>query len=302
MIKYLKYRVKNFLNYNKRQLGEVQIELSKKNYKEIKNIRDAEVKIFSQFGEDGIINFLLNKLNFKDKINFVEIGTGDYEEANTRFLCESRICKGLLIDKLKDLKFVKTRDYYWKNDLYFYQKEVTPSNISSVIKNYGFDNKLHLLSIDIDGNDYWVLKNIDLKSTDIVIAEYNPLFGSKLHLTIPQDDTFDRNKYNKLFYGASLPAMIELLKSKEYFFIGANKACNNAFFVHKKNKDFFLDMKIDKLEEYTNFTFRELKKNSLKENQISTLVESIENFEIYDLEKKQIIKVKEIKDILINDR
>tara|TARA_B100001093_G_scaffold152830_1_gene145584 strand:+ start:10500 stop:11408 length:909 start_codon:yes stop_codon:yes gene_type:complete len=302
MIKYLKYKIKNFLNFNKRQLGEIQIELSKKNYKEIKNIRDAEVKVFSQFGEDGIINFLLDKLNINDKINFVEIGTGDYEEANTRFLCESRICKGLLIDKLEDLKFVQKRDYFWKNDLYFFQKEVTPSNISSVIKNYGFDNHLNLLSIDIDGNDYWVLKNIDLRSTDIVVAEYNPLFGSTLHLTIPQEDLFDRNKYNKLFYGASLPAIIELFKSKEYFFVGANRACNNAFFIHKKNKDIFLDTKVEELREYTNFTFRELKKNSFKENQISNLVSLIENFEIYDLKKKQITKVKEIKKILINDR
>ena len=102
MINYLKYRIKNLLNFNKRQLGEIQIELSKKNYEKIKNIRDAELKIFSQYGEDGIINYLLTKLNLNNKIQFVEIGTGDYEEANTRFLCESRVCKGLLIDKIED--------------------------------------------------------------------------------------------------------------------------------------------------------------------------------------------------------
>jgi len=104
MIKYLKYKIKNFLNFNKRQLGEIQIELSKKKYNQISNIREAELKIFSQFGEDGIIDYLLYKLKLNSKIKFIEIGTGDYEEANTRFLCKSRICSGLLIDKIKKLK------------------------------------------------------------------------------------------------------------------------------------------------------------------------------------------------------
>ena len=302
MIKHLKYKIKSLLNFNKRQLGEVQIELAKKNYNKIENIRDAEIKIFSQFGEDGIINFLLHKLGLNEKIKFVEIGTGDYEEANTRFLCESRICEGLLIDKIDDLKFIKKRDFYWKNDLYFYQKMINSKNISSVIKDFGFESNCNLLSLDIDGNDYWVLKNINLETTDMVIVEYNPLFGSNLSITIPEDDNFDRNKNNKLFYGASLRAMIDLLDQKNFFFIGANKACNNGFFINNKYKSNFSDIKINNLKKYTNFTFRELKKNSVKENAISYLVNLIDHFEIYNLKSKKIIKIKEIKETLINDR
>ena len=302
MIKYLKYKIKSLLNFNKRQLGEVQIELAKKNYNKIENIRDAEIKIFSQFGEDGIINFLLHKLGLNEKIKFVEIGTGDYEEANTRFLCESRICEGLLIDKIDDLKFIKKRDFYWKNDLYFYQKMINSKNISSVIKDFGFESNCNLLSLDIDGNDYWVLKNINLETTDMVIVEYNPLFGSNLSITIPEDDNFDRNKNNKLFYGASLRAMIDLLDQKNFFFIGANKACNNGFFINNKYKSNFSDIKINNLKKYTDFTFRELKKNSVKENAISYLVNLIDHFEIYNLKSKKIIKIKEIKETLINDR
>ena len=302
MIKHLKYKIKSLLNFNKRQLGEVQIELAKKNYNKIENIRDAEIKIFSQFGEDGIINFLLHKLGLNEKIKFVEIGTGDYEEANTRFLCESRICQGLLIDKIDDLKFIKKRDFYWKNDLYFYQKMINSKNISSVIKDFGFESNCNLLSLDIDGNDYWVLKNINLETTDMVIVEYNPLFGSNLSITIPEDDNFDRNKNNKLFYGASLRAMIDLLDQKNFFFIGANKACNNGFFINNKYKSNFSDIKINNLKKYTDFTFRELKKNSVKENAISYLVNLIDHFEIYNLKSKKIIKIKEIKETLINDR
>ena len=301
MINYLKYRIKNFLNFNKKQLGEIQLLLKKKNYSKITNIRDAEVKIFSQFGEDGIIDFLLYKLNLTNHIAFLEIGTGDYEEANTRFLCETRSCRGLLIDKIKDLKFVQKRDFFWKNDIYFCQKTITPSNISSVINSYGFKNDCNLLSIDIDGNDFWVLKNIELSHVDIVVAEYNPLFGSNLSLTVPQDDNFDRNRFKKIFYGASLTAIIELMESKGFMFVGANSACNNAFFINKNKKEFFLNLKVEELKEYTKFTFREIKENSYKENQISNLIDKIEDFEIYDLNKKKTFKIKELKKQLTND-
>ena len=300
MIRYLKYKIKNFLNFNKRQLGEIQIELSKKKYNQISNIREAELKIFSQFGEDGIIDYLLHKLKLNSKIKFIEIGTGDYEEANTRFLCESRTCSGLLIDKIKDLKFVQKRDFFWKNNLYFCQKTITPSNISSVINSYGFKNDCNLLSIDIDGNDFWVLKNIELSHVDIVVAEYNPLFGSNLSLTVPQNENFDRNKFKKIFYGASLTAIIELMESKGFMFVGANSACNNAFFINKNKKEFFLNLKVEELKEYTKFTFREIKENSYKENQISNLIDKIEDFEIYDLNKKKTFKIKELKKQLAN--
>ena len=60
--------------------------------------------------------------------------------------------------------------------------------------------KLSGISIDIDGNDFWVLKNIELNLADIVVAEYNPLFGPNLSLSIPQNDNFDRNKFNKIFF------------------------------------------------------------------------------------------------------
>ena len=300
MINYLKYRIKNFLNFNKKQLGEIQLLLKKKNYSKITNIRDAEVKIFSQFGEDGIIDFLLYKLNLTNHIAFLEIGTGDYEEANTRFLCETRNCRGLLIDKIKDLKFVQKRDFFWKNDLYFCQKTITPSNISSIINSYGFKNDCNLLSIDIDGNDFWVLKNIELSHVDIVVAEYNPLFGSNLSLTVPQDDNFDRNRFKKIFYGASLTAIIELMESKGFMFVGANSACNNAFFINKNKKEFLSNLKVEESKEYTKFTFREIKENSYKENQISNLIDKIEDFEIYDLSKKKTFRIKELKNQLAN--
>ena len=102
MINYLKYRIKNYLNFYKKQLGEIQLLLKKKDYLKITNIRDAELKVFSQNGEDGIIDFLLFKIKKKNAVTFIEIGVEDYEESNTRFLVETRPCTGLLIDMNKN--------------------------------------------------------------------------------------------------------------------------------------------------------------------------------------------------------
>tara|TARA_B110000503_G_scaffold110492_1_gene165340 strand:+ start:1 stop:897 length:897 start_codon:yes stop_codon:yes gene_type:complete len=294
MINYLKYRIKNFLNFNKRQLGEIQLLLKKKDYSKITNIRDAEVKIFSQYGEDGIIDFLLFKLNLTNDIAFLEIGTGDYEEANTRFLCETRNCRGLLIDRIKDLKYIKKRDFFWKNDIYFCQRTISSDNIVEVLNSYDFNSRFNMLSLDVDGIDYWILKNIDLDSSDLAVVEFNPLFGAEHSFTIPNINNFDRSKYGKIFYGASLKAMIDLMNSKNYFFVGANKACNNAFFINKKNHHLLSNIAIENLNDYTNFKFRELKQNIPSKNKISNLIKLIEDFEIFELTQKKLMKIKDL--------
>ena len=71
-------------------------------YQKITNLRDVEYKIFSQNGEDGIIDYILYCLNI-NKPKFIEIGVGDYSEANTRFLFETRSPKGLIVDCEKNL-------------------------------------------------------------------------------------------------------------------------------------------------------------------------------------------------------
>ncbi len=294
MINYLKYRIKNFLNFNKKQLGEIQLLLKKKDYSKITNIRDAEVKIFSQYGEDGIIDFLLFKLNLTNDIAFLEIGTGDYEEANTRFLCETRNCRGLLIDRIKDLKYIKKRDFFWKNDIYFCQRTISSDNIVEVLNSYDFNSRFNMLSLDVDGIDYWILKNIDLDSSDLAVVEFNPLFGAEHSFTIPNINNFDRSKYGKIFYGASLKAMIDLMNSKNYFFVGANKACNNAFFINKKNHHLLSNIAIENLNDYTNFKFRELKQNIPSKNKISNLIKLIEDFEIFELTQKKLMKIKDL--------
>ena len=70
-------------------------------YKSLKNISDLDYKIFSQNGEDGIIDYLLYSLDITSP-KFIEIGIGDYEESNTRYLFETTNSQGLIIDCIKN--------------------------------------------------------------------------------------------------------------------------------------------------------------------------------------------------------
>ena len=80
---------KNFLNKKIYMLGHSHILNMRKNYINIKNLGDTDYKIFSQNGEDGILDYLLHQLNI-EKPKFIEIGVGDYSESNTRFIFERK--------------------------------------------------------------------------------------------------------------------------------------------------------------------------------------------------------------------
>jgi hypothetical protein len=294
MINYLKYKIKNFLNFNKRQLGEIQLLLKKKDYLKITNIRDAELKVFSQNGEDGIIDFLLFKIKKKNAVTFIEIGVEDYEESNTRFLVETRPCTGLLIDINTQINFIKKRNFYWKNDLHICTKKINPENICEILDEYDFAKKSDIFSIDIDGLDYWVLKAANLSKISIVVAEYNPLFGSKYPITIPYLKNFERDPKKKSYFGMSINASIDLMKSKGFFFVGANTTCCNAFFINNKYKENFENLEINNLDEYIDFKFRENKSDLYAENKVSFLKDGISEQYVFFLPSNDLKKIKDI--------
>ena len=93
-----------------------------------------------------------------------------------------------------------------------------------------------MLSLDIDGVDYWILNNLSFLEPSIVVCEYNSLFGQKKSVTVPYKKNFIRSEehYSNLYYGASIKAFIDMMKKKNYFLIGTNSAGNNAFFIEKK--------------------------------------------------------------------
>jgi hypothetical protein len=199
----------------------------------IKDIKDNEFQVYSQWGEDGIIDYLIRNVDVKQKI-FVEFGVENYWESNTRFLLINNNWSGLVIDgSLDNIQHIKQDSIYWKYNLKAVQSFINKENINNILSENGIAGEVGLLSIDIDGNDYWVWKAIDSISPAIVIIEYNSRFGMDRAVTIPYTPTFVRCEahYSCLYAGASLKALLNLGKAKGYSFVGSNTAGNNAFFV-----------------------------------------------------------------------
>jgi hypothetical protein len=222
-----------------------------------KDIQQAEFKVFSQWGDDGIIQFLVSYLDIPTK-TFIEFGVEDYSESNTRFLLINNNWKGLVLDgNPKDIQYIQEDEIYWRHDLTAKQVFVTAENINQVIKESGFTGEIGLLHIDIDGNDYWVWKSIEVVNPIIVIVEYNSVFGMDRAITVPYNPSFDRTEahYTNLYFGASLKALVQLGEMKEYYFIGCNSNGNNAYFVRR---DKIKDLEIKSIQEgYVASRFRE---------------------------------------------
>ena len=113
----------------------------RKNYSNIKRINELDYKIFSQNGEDGIIDYFLHELKI-EKPKYIEIGVGDYSECNTRFIFETYNSKGLIIDCLKDIKKkIMNNIIFWKGDLTIVEEFINHKNINSLL----IENKFNKL-------------------------------------------------------------------------------------------------------------------------------------------------------------
>jgi hypothetical protein len=202
------------------------------------NINDYELKIFSQFGEDGIIDFLVKKLNIKSR-HFIEFGVEDYEESNTRFLLEARSWSGEIYEANKNyVQVIKNKNIYWRYNLSVKNTFVTKKNINILVKNFLKESnidQLGLLSIDIDGVDYWIWKELNIVHPEIVVVEYNARLGYEKSIVVPYESSFNRIKkhYSSIYFGASLNALFKLGIEKGYSLVGTNMNGSNAFFVKK---------------------------------------------------------------------
>ena len=198
-------------------------------------LAEAEFKVLSQYGDDGIIDHLINRTN-PPVHKFVEFGVEDYSEANTRFLLVSRNWSGLIMDGRLDLEAILKHDpIYRRHDLKARSAFVTAENIDKLLVESGFAGEIGLLSIDIDGNDYWVWNAIRSVTPAIVVSEFNSVFGPSKPWTVPYDPAFNRTRYHwsNLVYGTSLTSLSDLAAERGYAFVGCNSAGNNAYFVRK---------------------------------------------------------------------
>jgi hypothetical protein len=196
------------------------------------SFRDVGFKVFSQWDEDGIVQFLISHIDIPNR-TFVEFGVEDYEESNTRFLLINDHWQGLVLDASSDdIRFIQSDKIYWQFDLQAKQTWITRENIDGLIAQAGFPRDVGLLSIDIDGNEYWIWEAVQSIQPRIVIVEYNALFGLE-PLSVPYKEDFSKLSahHSGLYFGCSLGALEHLAKKKGYVLVGSNQWGHNAFFL-----------------------------------------------------------------------
>ena len=196
-------------------------------------IRDAEFSVFSQFGEDGIIQHLVNHVPIENDV-FVEFGVEDYTESNTRFLLVNDNWRGLVLDGSDaHQRWLQSHPTGWRQQIEAVTAFIDRDNINGLIRGAGVEGDIGILSIDLDGNDLWILEAIDVVSPRILILEYNATFGPEAAVTVPYDPTFVRGEkhWSSLYWGASLAALTRTARDKGFSLVGSNSAGNNAFYV-----------------------------------------------------------------------
>ena len=200
---------------------------------QVKSLKDVEFSIFSQFGDDGIIQWLIQNLEIPHK-TFIEFGVEDFSESNSRFLMMNDNWSGFVMDGSElNIKNLKSSYYYWKYELASKAVFINKDNINDLIQEQEFNREVGLLHIDIDGNDYYIWDEINVIEPIIVIAEFNGIFGKDRPLSVIYDKNFIRNNfhYSNLLFGSSIKSLYQLAEEKGYSFIGCNSGGNNAYFV-----------------------------------------------------------------------
>lgn len=203
---------------------------------------------FSQNGEDGIIDYLLSRLMQSNRY-FVEIGAADGLENNTSLLAIAKKYSGLMIEGDKKLS---NRLHQLMSSLNMGVEVlhclVTKDHVPEIIALMPYLNP-DLFSIDIDGNDYHILKTFleqDLQPK-IIVVEYNSAFGKDLALTIPYNENFNYLQADQsgLYYGVGLLAWQRMLQQYGYRFVTVDSNGVNAFFIHP---NYFAPSFIDNLK------------------------------------------------------
>ena len=204
-------------------------------------INAHEGKVYSQYDEDGILIHIFSAIGATDR-RFVEFGVSDGRENQSDLFALIFGWSGLVIEA-DQRTYERARSFYnamlpgpAAKRVNLIREMVTPENINSILKLNSMTGGIDLLSIDIDSNDYWVWKAIDVIQPRVVVIEYNGALGNTEPVTIPYTPNFDRFKMHQAgyYYGTSLKAAVKLGEAKGYTFVGCESSGGvNAFFVRK---------------------------------------------------------------------
>jgi len=255
------------------------------------DLATKEFKVFSQWGDDGIIQYLTYVLNIKNK-NFIEFGVGSYYESNTHFLLVNNNWSGYIIDgSSKCMNLVRKNPFFWRYDLNLKTAFINKDNINDLLSESNFSD-VGLLHIDLDGNDYWILDAMDMDKygPDILILEYNANFGSERAITVPYDPYFScaEAHHSRQYFGASISALEILAEKKGYYFIGSNSAGNNAYFLKDEYKNIFPLETVDELFLLAKFRDERNEKGELLFSSRESCINSIRGLPVFNIKTNMI--------------
>jgi hypothetical protein len=207
-------------------------------YSESKRITHHHRSVYTQNGEDGIIEEIFKRIGVTNKY-FVEFGVHGVKNNSTLLLIKnwtglwiggSELSKQFISGKFKSLQD--------SSKLTFVHRWITKGNIEKIFEENRVPKEFDFLSIDLDGNDYWIWDAIKNYSPRVVCVEYNATFPASLPwvMTYNEKHSWDQSSY----FGASLKSLEILGKRKGYELIGCDFAGCNAFFIRNdQNLDLF---------------------------------------------------------------
>lgn len=195
---------------------------------------DTGLKVFSQHEEDGLLLFIFSVIGMGQK-RFVEIGSNDGVNSNSANLVLNFNWHGLFIDGDKTAvargeRFYKRYPDPWAYHPKFICARVTRDNINQLIGDAGYQGEIDLLSIDLDGYDYWIWDALTVVSPRVVIIETHVEFGLN-NIVVPYDPNYSFPGKHPVYHGASPVAMTKLAKRKGYRLVGANEYGHNLIFI-----------------------------------------------------------------------
>ncbi len=217
--------------------------------------REVEFRNYSQAGEDGILHYLFSVIGTTDR-RAVELCAGAGSECNSANLILHHGWHGLLVDGSEE-NVRLGREFFARhpdtriNGPLFVQAWVDRESVDSLLLHHGFSGQVDLLTLDLDGVDYWIWEALTAISPRVVVIEYHPTMRAE-PVTVPyrpdfrarwiplvpapdapaeeaaREDFFSRYA---VYHGASLPALVKLARRKGYRLVGVNSAGYNAFFL-----------------------------------------------------------------------
>lgn len=238
-----------------------------------------EHRIYSQNGEDGITEFLVNTIDCKNKY-YVEFGVENGMECNTRILREKYKWKGLLMDGSNQ-----------NDDINLKKEFINRENIVQLFEKYQVPKHINYLCVDIDSNDFYCLNEILKNYTvDIIVCEYNAT-----HL--PHEDKVIKYKNDFMwdgsnYYGASLLSITKLCNSFGYSLVYCDSQGVNAFFV-RDDVDFDFENKNDVEKLYNKPKFSIGPNGGHPEDFLNRTYLTYEEALLYDHENDEEINIKQ---------